>query len=53
MDFTTSRQESDLATIKFSIDGNLSNLFDWNTKQIFMYLVCEYQSANNVSISLL
>ncbi|XP_063722961.1 signal peptidase complex subunit 3-like [Symsagittifera roscoffensis] len=47
MDFTTSRQESDLATIKFSIDGNLSNLFDWNTKQIFMYLVCEYQSANN------
>ena len=49
MDFTTSRQESDLATIKFSIEGNLSRLFDWNTKQVFMYLVCEYTSTNNVS----
>ncbi|XP_075252930.1 signal peptidase complex subunit 3-like [Convolutriloba macropyga] len=47
MDFTTSRQESDLATIKFSIEGNLSRLFDWNTKQVFMYLVCEYTSTNN------
>lgn len=47
MDFTTSRQESDLATIKFSIEGNLSKLFDWNTKQLFIYLVCEYETAAN------
>jgi len=47
LDFTTTRQNSDLATIKFSINGNFTELFDWNTKEIFIYLVCEYTTPQN------
>ncbi|OBA23045.1 signal peptidase 22 kDa subunit [Metschnikowia bicuspidata var. bicuspidata NRRL YB-4993] len=35
------------AKIKFDLDADLSPLFNWNTKQVFVYLTAEYDGANS------
>lgn len=32
----------------FSLEADLSPLFNWNTKQLFVYLVAEYETASHV-----
>ncbi|KAJ7906326.1 signal peptidase 22kDa subunit [Mycena leptocephala] len=36
------------ATVNFQIDADLSPLFNWNTKQLFLYLDAEYKNAKGV-----
>uniref|UniRef100_A0A8C6TTY8 Signal peptidase complex subunit 3 n=1 Tax=Neogobius melanostomus TaxID=47308 RepID=A0A8C6TTY8_9GOBI len=42
-DFTGPRERSDLGFITF----DLSPIFDWNVKQLFLYLSAEYATRNN------
>ncbi|GAB1314379.1 Signal peptidase complex subunit [Madurella fahalii] len=40
-----SSKKEEYAIIKFSLDADLSSLFTWNTKQIFVYVTAEWPSA--------
>ena len=44
-----STKKEEYAIIKFSLDADLSSLFTWNTKQLFVYVTAEWTSggANN------
>nr|KAF6375425.1 signal peptidase complex subunit 3 [Pipistrellus kuhlii] len=46
-DFTGPREKSDLGFINFDITADLENIFDWNVKQLFLYLSAEYSTKNN------
>jgi len=46
-DYTVSRDELDLGVITFDIDANLTQVFNWNVKQLFLYLSAEYESKDN------
>lgn len=41
--YSTKREE--YAIIKFSLDADLSSLFTWNTKQVFVYVTAEWPAA--------
>ncbi|KAG4301907.1 hypothetical protein PCANB_002052 [Pneumocystis canis] len=43
--FRNIRQE--YAFIKFNIDTDITSLFNWNTKQVFIYIVASYASSKN------
>jgi hypothetical protein len=38
----------DLGFVNFDITADLSPIFNWNVKQLFVYLTAEYQTENNV-----
>lgn len=40
-----SSKKEEYAIIKFSLDADLSSLFTWNTKQVFVYVTAEWPSA--------
>ncbi|KAH9842158.1 microsomal signal peptidase subunit 3-like [Teratosphaeria destructans] len=42
--YSTKREE--YAHVKFDLDADLSTLFNWNTKQIFLYITASYPSTN-------
>ncbi|KAF8149877.1 signal peptidase 22kDa subunit [Crassisporium funariophilum] len=42
-------KKQDLAFINFNVTADLTPLFNWNTKQLFLYLEAEYMNAKNVS----
>ncbi|KAF3770688.1 signal peptidase 22 kDa subunit [Cryphonectria parasitica EP155] len=42
--YYSSRKE-EYAVIKFSLDADLSSLFTWNTKQVFVYVTAEWDDA--------
>ncbi|EAU85515.2 hypothetical protein CC1G_06416 [Coprinopsis cinerea okayama7 len=44
--YATKRQ--DLAFVDFNITADLTPLFNWNTKQIFLYLQAEYNTRKGV-----
>ncbi|KAJ1066812.1 hypothetical protein K5549_019465, partial [Capra hircus] len=46
-DFTGPRERSDLGFITFDITADIQNIFDWNVKQLFLYLSAEYSTKNN------
>ncbi|CAK5274511.1 unnamed protein product [Mycena citricolor] len=39
------------AVVNFEIDSDLSPLFNWNTKQLFLYLEAEYKNSKGVQNS--
>lgn len=39
---------TDKAVLTFDIDADLSSVFNWNTKQLFVYVVAEYETSSNV-----
>ncbi|KFA54767.1 hypothetical protein S40293_00789 [Stachybotrys chartarum IBT 40293] len=43
--YSTKTQE--YSVIKFSLEADLSSLFHWNTKQIFVYVTAEWPAENN------
>ncbi|XP_064481201.1 signal peptidase complex subunit 3-like [Ornithodoros turicata] len=47
-DFSTSREMNDLGFVVFNLQANLTHLFNWNVKQLFLYLTAEYKTENNV-----
>ncbi|KAL1867485.1 hypothetical protein Daus18300_006329 [Diaporthe australafricana] len=42
--YSTKREE--YAIIKFSLDADLSSLFTWNTKQVFVYVTAEWPALS-------
>jgi len=47
-DFTTNRERKDLAIMNnFGIKVNLGEVFNWNVKEIFLYLTAEYTTEQN------
>lgn len=41
------RDRTDRATLAFDLDADLSSVFNWNVKQLFVYVVAEYSSPRN------
>lgn len=35
----------------FDLESDLTPLFNWNTKQVFVYLTAEYPGKSNVSLT--
>ncbi|KFV19765.1 Signal peptidase complex subunit 3, partial [Tauraco erythrolophus] len=46
-DLTRPRERSDPGFVTYDITGNLQNIFNWNVKQLFLYLSAEYSMKNN------
>lgn len=40
-----SPKKEEYANIKFGLDADLSSLFTWNTKQVFVYVTAEWPAA--------
>ncbi|CAD7006105.1 signal peptidase complex subunit 3 [Ceratitis capitata] len=47
-DYGSSREKHDLGFITFDLETNLTSLFNWNVKQLFLYLTAEYKTQDNV-----
>eukprot|EP00299_Pterocystis_sp_00344_P004732 c16004_g1_i1.p1 GENE.c16004_g1_i1~~c16004_g1_i1.p1 ORF type:complete len:182 (+),score=26.89 c16004_g1_i1:47-547(+) len=43
-----SKFNTDQANIEFDLSADLSTVFNWNTKQLFIMVVAEYQTTQNV-----
>jgi len=46
-DYSSSREKNDLGFVNFDLSADLNSLFNWNIKQLFVYLTAEYETANN------
>nr|QBH72896.1 microsomal signal peptidase 23 kd subunit [Franklinothrips vespiformis] len=46
-DYSASREKNDLGFVTFDLKTDLSKLFNWNVKQLFLYLTAEYSTRNN------
>ncbi|XP_041079588.1 signal peptidase complex subunit 3 [Polyodon spathula] len=46
-DFTGPRERSDLGFITFDVTADLRPIFDWNVKQLFLYLSADYETKSN------
>jgi signal peptidase complex subunit 3 len=46
-DYSASREKNDLGFLTFDLQTNLTHLFNWNVKQLFLYLTAEYETSNN------
>ncbi|WQF79657.1 Putative signal peptidase complex subunit 3 [Colletotrichum destructivum] len=44
-----SSKKEEYAIIKFSLDANLSDLFTWNTKQVFVYVTAEWPDSSKAA----
>ncbi|KIM69606.1 hypothetical protein SCLCIDRAFT_103113 [Scleroderma citrinum Foug A] len=42
-------KEQEFGFVKFDIDADLQSLFNWNTKQLFVYLEAEYSNVQGVN----
>nr|QBH72901.1 microsomal signal peptidase 23 kd subunit [Thermobia domestica] len=46
-DYSASREKNDLGFLTFDLHTDLTPLFNWNVKQLFLYLTAEYATPNN------
>jgi len=46
-DYSASREKNDLGFINFDLSADLQGLFNWNVKQLFVYMTAEYETASN------
>lgn len=46
-DYGASREKHDLGYITFDLQTNLTDIFNWNVKQLFLYLTAEYKTPAN------
>ncbi|KAE8380797.1 signal peptidase subunit-domain-containing protein [Aspergillus bertholletiae] len=44
-----SNKKEEYAQMRFDLDADLSSLFNWNTKQLFVYVYASYSSSNKES----
>lgn len=40
-------EENDLGMVKFNLDADFEDCFDWNVKQLFIYLTANYKTSTN------
>jgi signal peptidase complex subunit 3 len=48
-EFGAGKKKNDLGFFNFDLETNLEPLFNWNVKQLFLYLTAEYQTKDNVN----
>ncbi|OWZ10535.1 Signal peptidase complex subunit 3 [Phytophthora megakarya] len=41
------RDKADRATLSFDLDADLSSVFNWNVKQLFVYVMAEFETTSN------
>ena len=41
------REKNDLGFLTFDLQADLTPLFNWNVKQLFLYLTAEYSTPSN------
>lgn len=46
-DYSANREKRDLGHITFDLNADLNPLFNWNVKQLFLYLTAEYKTKDN------
>jgi len=46
-DYSAARERNDLGYVNFDVQVDLAPLFNWNTKELFIYLTAEYATKNN------
>ncbi|PIO62877.1 putative isopentenyl-diphosphate delta-isomerase, partial [Teladorsagia circumcincta] len=46
-DYSSSSEKADLGMLDFTITGDFTKTFNWNVKQLFVYLVAEYETPEN------
>lgn len=46
-DYSASREKKDLGFLTFDLQADLSSLFNWNVKELFLYLTAEYKTNDN------
>lgn len=51
VDYSTDSEKADLGLLDFSVNVDLTRIFNWNVKEIFLYLVAEYQTEKHVSVA--
>ena len=47
-EFTNGKKKNDLGFLNFDLNVDLGPLFNWNVKQLFLYLTAEYETKQNV-----
>lgn len=47
VDYAANGARCDVAMAELSIDVDVTSVFNWNVKQLFLYLVAEYSSPTN------
>ncbi len=50
-EFSNAKKRNDLGFINFDLNADLEYLFNWNVKQLFLYLTAEYETEDNVIIT--
>lgn len=46
-DYSASREKNDLGFISFDLQADLTPIFNWNVKQLFLYLTAHYKTSSN------
>lgn len=46
-DYSASREKKDLGFLTFDLQADLTSLFNWNVKELFLYLTAEYKTVDN------
>jgi signal peptidase complex subunit 3 len=46
-DYSAARELNDLGVVSFDLSADLTPLFNWNVKQLFVYLTAEYTTSQN------
>ncbi len=47
-EFGNAKKRNDIGFLNFDLNADLEYLFNWNVKQLFLYLTAEYESQENV-----
>ena len=47
-EFGAGKKKNDLGFFNFDLETDLEPLFNWNVKQLFLYLTAEYETKENV-----
>jgi signal peptidase complex subunit 3 len=46
-EFGNAKKKNDLGFLNFDLEVDLDYLFNWNVKQLFLYLTLEYETPEN------
>ena len=46
-DYSAQKEKQDLGYLTFDLQADLTPLFNWNAKQLFVFLAAEYETVDN------
>jgi signal peptidase complex subunit 3 len=47
-EFGAGKKKNDIGFFNFDLNVDIEPLFNWNVKQLFLYLTAEYKTSQNV-----